>query len=56
LPDPEESLYSNPAYSVRLANKDVWEKTTGYNKLGVKIQIAPENKTGSYSGNLIFKK
>lgn len=56
LPDPEESLYSNPAYSVRLANKDVWEETTGYNKLGVKIQIAPENKTGSYSGNLIFKK
>ena len=56
LPDPEESLYSNPAYSVRLANKDVWEETTGYNKLGITIQIAPENKTGSYSGTLVFKK
>lgn len=56
LADPEESLYSNPAYSIRLANKGVWEETTGYNKLGIKIQVAPENKSGSYSGALEFKK
>lgn len=56
LPDPEESLYSKPAYSVRLANKDVWEENTGYNKLGVVVQVAPEYKTGNYAGTLIFKK
>lgn len=56
LPDPEEKLYSMPAYSVRLANKGVWEENTGYNKLGVVVQIAPENKTGNYSGSLVFKK
>jgi len=56
LPDPEETLYANPDYSIRLANKDVWEETTGYNKLGVKVQVAPENKTTIYSGNLTFSK
>jgi hypothetical protein len=56
LADPEESLYSNPAYSIRLANKGVWEESTGYNKLGIKIQVAPENKSGSYTGVLFFKK
>ncbi|MGE5426448.1 MAG: DUF4832 domain-containing protein, partial [Methylococcaceae bacterium] len=56
LPDPEEKLYANPAYSVRLANKNVWEENTGYNKLGVVVQVAPEYKTGNYSGTLVFKK
>lgn len=56
LPDPEEKLYANPAYSVRLANKDVWEANTGYNKLGVVVQVAPEYKSGNYSGTLLFKK
>lgn len=56
LADPEETLYANPAYSIRLANKDVWEATTGYNKLGIQIQVAPENKTTSYTGDLVFKK
>jgi len=40
LPDPEESLYSNPAYSVRLANKDVWEAATGYNSLLHQVKIS----------------
>lgn len=56
LPDPEVTLYANPDYSIRLANKDVWEDTTGYNKLGIDVQIAPENKTTIYSGDLTFKK
>lgn len=34
LPDHYASLHNNPLYSVRLANKDVWEEKTGYNKLG----------------------
>lgn len=33
LPDPYESLHNDPRYSIRLANKDVWEEATGYNYL-----------------------
>ena len=33
LPDPTESLYERPEYAIRLANEDIWEAVTGYNKL-----------------------
>ena len=33
LPDPEETLHDNPLYSIRLANENVWEEETGYNKI-----------------------
>ena len=33
LPDPYETLHNDPRYSIRLANKDVWEEATGYNYL-----------------------
>lgn len=33
LPDPCETLRSNPMFSIRLANKDIWDDTTGFNKL-----------------------
>lgn len=33
LPDGYASLHDNPAYSIRLANEDMWEETTGYNYL-----------------------
>lgn len=33
LPDPCETLRNNPLYSIRLANKDLWDEETGYNKL-----------------------
>ena len=33
LPDPKETLKSNPLYSIRLANAQIWDKNTGYNKL-----------------------
>ena len=56
LPDPEETLYNNPAYSIRLANENIWEETTGYNKLNILIQIDSEYKGEAYSGNLFFMK
>ena len=34
LPDAAENLRSRPEYSVRFANKNVWNHKTGYNKLG----------------------
>ena len=33
LPDPATLLYNRPEYSIRLANKDIWEVSTGYNIL-----------------------
>ena len=33
LPDPEFSLRNNPLFSIRLANDDVWDEKTGYNRL-----------------------
>jgi len=55
LPDDAETLRNNPNYSVRFANKDVWEDSTGYNSLLVTINVADNNASTPYSGNLYFK-
>jgi hypothetical protein len=34
LPDPSSSLNRRASYSIRLANTNVWESSTGYNRLG----------------------
>ncbi len=39
LPDGYQNLQSNPAYSIRLANEDVWEPGTGFNKLRHNISV-----------------
>ncbi len=39
LPDPEMSLHNRVAYAVRLANRDCWEDSRGYNDLGVRIVV-----------------
>ncbi len=56
LPAPEAAIYSNPAFSVRIANENVWEEATGYNDLHVDITISTKNNTESYSGNVLFEK
>ena len=33
LPDPKPTLHDNPLFSIRLANSDVWNEKTGYNKI-----------------------
>jgi len=33
LPDPKPTLAKDPRYAIRLANKDCWDETTGYNYL-----------------------
>jgi len=40
LPDPAGSIHNRPEYSIRLANKDVWEDSTGYNSLLHKVKIS----------------
>jgi hypothetical protein len=39
LPDASPRLRGRPEYSVRVANKDVWEAATGYNNLGLALTI-----------------
>ena len=41
LPDESSHLETDPRYSVRFANKDVWEEATGYNRLAT-LQYAVE--------------
>ena len=33
LPDPKQTLHDNPFFSIRLANNDIWDEQTGYNKI-----------------------
>lgn len=40
LPDPESALYGRPEYSIRLANQGVWEAETGFNDLGIDLNVA----------------
>jgi hypothetical protein len=39
LPDAYASIATKPEFSIRLANKDVWEAATGYNKLNHNIKV-----------------
>ena len=39
LPDPSPRLRDRSEYSIRLANQDVWEESTGYNSLLTTIRV-----------------
>lgn len=51
LPDPTPRLYNRPQYSIRFANKNVWEATTGYNSLLQTVIIDPSVQISNYSGD-----
>lgn len=40
LPDKYASVASNPAYAVRFANTNVWESSTGMNKLNATVTVS----------------
>jgi Domain of unknown function (DUF4832)/Domain of unknown function (DUF4874) len=42
FPDPEITLNTKPAYSIRLANQNVWESTTGFNSLQAAVTIVKQ--------------
>jgi hypothetical protein len=54
LPDPYPSLHDRPEYSIRLANQNVWESSTGYNKLLHTMQIDPSGIGPDYTGSNWF--
>ncbi|MFH1566554.1 MAG: DUF4832 domain-containing protein, partial [Gemmatimonadota bacterium] len=39
LPDPDPGLAARPEYAVRLANAGAWEAATGYNRLGLEVEV-----------------
>lgn len=56
LPDPYPSIHDRPEYSIRLANEEVWEEKTGYNKLLCSVTIKKGRAVKSYKENSMFKK
>ena len=52
LSDGYESLQGNPLYSIRFANDNVFDETTGYNILG-KLVVS-KNVTGVYQSGKEF--
>jgi hypothetical protein len=55
FPDPTESLYGRPEYSIRLANSDVWENESGYNDLLHTLTVEEEISGDGYESGLVFR-
>ncbi|MDO4703285.1 DUF4832 domain-containing protein [Tannerella sp.] len=54
LPDPEPALHDRPEYAIRLANRDCWEETTGYNDLHVEIKVDASTKRPPSRSKITF--
>lgn len=54
MPDPMISLKQNPKYSIRLANENTWEASTGYNRLSHTLTIHPSSSASDYIGTDYF--
>lgn len=52
LPDSEASLKPRPEYSVRMANTNTWESTTGYNNLNFTMNVGSSN-LGNTDNNVV---
>jgi hypothetical protein len=50
LPDPKPLLRSRPEYAIRLANDEIWEENTGYNKLLHTIAVTASSTSPTCSG------
>jgi len=53
--DPTPTLHNRPEYSIRLANLNVWEDSTGFNSLLHSIVIDPAAGGDVYIGNDYFQ-
>lgn len=54
FPDPTEQLYGRPEYSIRLANRAVWEPNTGFNKLLHVVAVEEATASEAFQGGLYF--
>ena len=55
FPDPEPLLHDNPNYSLRLANENIWDATTGWNRVADSLMIDPTAGGDRYRGTLWFQ-
>ncbi len=56
LPDGNNELKNMPAYAVQLANNNVWNSSTGYNNLGISINIAQSKDAKAGTSSITFVK
>jgi hypothetical protein len=54
LGDPVPQLTIRPEYSIRFANKDVWEEKTGFNSLLTYVAVTEKGRGKKYKGNRWF--
>lgn len=54
LPDSELLLHDRPEYSIRFANKDVWVQSSGYNDLGIIINVEMDLDLPKSSSDIVF--
>jgi sugar lactone lactonase YvrE len=54
LPDPAADLQDNSAYSIRLANQNVWDGANGYNLLDSTIAIVSPAQGGASTGQSTY--
>ncbi|MCD8181799.1 MAG: DUF4832 domain-containing protein [Bacteroides sp.] len=54
LPDPESAIHDRPEYAIRLGNQNCWEETTGYNDLGVDIQVSASSDLPASQSSVKF--
>jgi hypothetical protein len=55
LPDPASKLYGKPEFSIRLANKNLWEASTGYNAFLRTVTVVSNGIGNNYSGSNFFQ-
>ncbi len=55
LADPVPALHDRPEYAIRLANADLWEDSTGYNRFLHQLTVDPDFTVQDYTGDLIFE-
>ncbi len=54
FPDPEPALNINPMFSIRLANTNCWENTTGYNTL-TSVEVVSQGTRNRTTHTNLFK-
>ncbi len=56
LPDPDPKISQDPRYAIQLANNDIWEDSTGFNRLNHTLIVNDKMSLPSYKGDKYFKK
>ena len=54
LPDAYSSIAANPAYAVRFANTNVWEASTGMNKLNATVTVTGKSEPPTPIGDAVL--